>query len=172
MGSERAAILRFPRPAFGSGNARPDAASAIPCGRLAASVVPWSARPMRFVRLRFDGPPPDWPRLDGLYCRTSDAYHLQRVRMSELANDNFNSERVLCRFARLLGTFQGRGQPTGDCKIKRTGVRGLPLVARVCLQIGFCTLRGCLNGTPQGVRAALFEFPLLISIVQAMALTP
>ena len=36
-----------------------------------------------------------------------DAYHLQRVRMSELANDNFNSERVLCRFARLLRCVPG-----------------------------------------------------------------
>ena len=62
---------------------------------------------MRFVRLRFDGLPPTWLQPDGLYCRASDAYHLQRVRMSELANDNFNSERVLCRFARLLRCVPG-----------------------------------------------------------------
>ena len=62
---------------------------------------------MRFVRLRFDGTSPTWLQPEGLYCRASDAYHLQRVRMSELVNDNFNSERVFCRFARLLRCVPG-----------------------------------------------------------------
>ena len=46
---------------------------------------------MRFVRLRFDGPQRTWLQPEGLYCRASDAHHLQKVRISQLANDNFNS---------------------------------------------------------------------------------
>jgi hypothetical protein len=38
---------------------------------------------------------------------------------SELANDNFSSERVRRAFSCLLGVSGERGKPTGDCKIKR-----------------------------------------------------
>jgi hypothetical protein len=54
-------------------------------------------------------------------------------------------------------------------KIKRTGVRWLPLVARVCLHIGFCTLRRRLDGTPRGGAPPLSEISSLISILQARA---
>ena len=54
-------------------------------------------------------------------------------------------------------------------KIKRTGVRWLPAVAKACLHIGFCTLQRGLNGTWRGGVAPLFEVFCLISILQAMA---
>jgi hypothetical protein len=57
-----------------------------------------------------------------------------------------------------------------DGKIKRTDVRWLPLVARVCLHIGFCTLTRRLNGTARGDAAPLSGIFFLISILQAMAL--
>ena len=57
-----------------------------------------------------------------------------------------------------------------DCKIKRTGVRWLPPVAKGCLHIGFCTLRRRLNGTARGDAAPLSGIFFLISILQAMAL--
>ena len=56
-----------------------------------------------------------------------------------------------------------------DGKIKRTDVRWLPLVARVCLHIGFCTLRRCPDGTPRGGAAPLSGIFFFISILQAMA---
>jgi len=57
-----------------------------------------------------------------------------------------------------------------DGKIKRTGVRWLPLVARVCLHIGFCTFCVWQNGVVQGVEAPLHALSFLISTGEAMAL--
>ena len=57
---------------------------------------------MRLVRPRFDGTPPTWLQPEGLYCRASDAHHLQKVRIS---NDNFNSERA----SRIRGPCRNRG---------------------------------------------------------------
>jgi hypothetical protein len=56
-----------------------------------------------------------------------------------------------------------------DGEIKRTGVRWLPSVARVCLHIGFCTLRRRLDDTARGGAPPLSEISFLISILQAMA---
>jgi hypothetical protein len=45
-----------------------------------------------------------------------------------------------------------------------------PLVAKVCLHIGFCTLRSHLDEMSQGEQLAVEEFPCLISIFKATAL--
>ena len=50
----------------------------------------------------------------------------------------------------------GRGS---EGKIKRTGVRWLPSVAKVCLHIGFCKFWRRQNGTWQGVQVP----PLVLS---------
>jgi hypothetical protein len=57
-----------------------------------------------------------------------------------------------------------------DGKIKRTGVRWLPLVAKRCLHIGFYTLRRRLSDTPQGGAAPRSEISSVVSILRAMAL--
>ena len=54
-------------------------------------------------------------------------------------------------------------------EIKRTGVRWLPLVAKACLHIGFCTLRRRLNGPSEVARLPLSGIFFFISTLQAMA---
>src|SRR5207302_850373 len=56
-----------------------------------------------------------------------------------------------------------------DGKIKRIFDPRALRSQRVCLHIGFCTLRRRLDGTAKGERAAAAEFSFLISIFQAMA---
>jgi hypothetical protein len=56
-----------------------------------------------------------------------------------------------------------------DGKIKRTGVRWLPPVAKSCLHIGFCTLRRYPGGAVQCGVAPLSEISSLISILQPTA---
>jgi hypothetical protein len=73
---------------------------------------------------------------------------------------------------RNINEFEGSKDRNGqgsDGKIKRTGVRWLPAVAKACLHIGFWTLRRRLYGTARGGVAPLFEIFCLISILQAMA---
>src|SRR5690348_1064049 len=56
-----------------------------------------------------------------------------------------------------------------DGKIKRTGVRLLPLVAKGCLHIGFLTLRRRLSGAAKGFAPPLSKIFLLFSIHPAKA---
>lgn len=58
-------------------------------GHRAASVVPWSERPMRLVRLGSTG---DLAATRLVVLSRVRRTYLQKVRISELANDNFNSE--------------------------------------------------------------------------------
>jgi hypothetical protein len=73
---------------------------------------------------------------------------------------------LFCRGYRMVGDEgrESRKSTAADGKIKRTGVRWLPLVAKVCLHIGFCTLRSHLDETSQGEQLAAKEFPNSISI--------
>jgi hypothetical protein len=85
------------RQAHGAG-----AAFVIPFLHRVSSIVPWSARSMRFARPRFNrllaGPAATrWTILTPV-GRMSYA----KLQPSELANDNFNSERVGRAFSRLL----------------------------------------------------------------------
>jgi hypothetical protein len=53
-----------------------------------------------------------------------------------------------------------RGQPIGDGEIKRTGVRGLPSIAKACLHIGFCKFPRRQNGAVKGVQVPPYGLSL------------
>jgi hypothetical protein len=57
-----------------------------------------------------------------------------------------------------------------DGQIKRTAVRRLPSVAKVCLHIGFCKFSRGQNSAVQGVHVPPFSLSQLNSIFRAMAL--
>jgi hypothetical protein len=86
------------------------------CGHRAASVVPWSARSMRFACLRFNRSLAAWLQPDGLYCRSSDACLMQNCSRPNSQMITSIPNEYVAHSPVFLGVSGERGKPIRNAR--------------------------------------------------------